>query len=476
MVEILCPHCEGEIELDDDASGEFACPLCEGEFEWNLDPDPPARRWKSSKSQENGGVSTHLELSINPLKVGREVVHLVVLIFILMGITGTNLYVVEVDGFGQIASFSNDVHYFGEEEVSGLDSETTYSEAAEGLEDMRQLCIEYQMDECESYDESVSAFERWNLAGNVYSILLGLSALLLMGSFMARGLVGLTASGRLEASPSLIQPLHAFGRFALAPAGVLWLLGTLLFVFLSPSFETTYSFLFEDIGNEEMVDTSYTLYVWSSMFLSLLLPAVALVFLTNFPLEFVEPEGDPLNLLSLLALSSSGLGSIALIGGYFFNWLVAGEYVGIRPTGIRFAFMGDGATTDWIEIFGTEGLGVIGAFGILFFLLVFLALLAQLTHTVSALAVQLDDMGIINMDDGKYTLFSTLQVPSSLVTLGCVIGGYIIVQLGALMLTSDGLFSFMSEDSIPRPSLLLVGMLVLLSVQYVTNRLYQHQR
>ena len=39
MVEILCPHCEGEIELDDDAKGEFACPLCDGEFEWGMDDD-----------------------------------------------------------------------------------------------------------------------------------------------------------------------------------------------------------------------------------------------------------------------------------------------------------------------------------------------------------------------------------------------------------------------------------------------------
>ena len=36
MVEILCPHCEKEIELEDDASGVFACPYCEGEFEWNV--------------------------------------------------------------------------------------------------------------------------------------------------------------------------------------------------------------------------------------------------------------------------------------------------------------------------------------------------------------------------------------------------------------------------------------------------------
>ena len=39
MVQILCPHCKEEIELDDDASGEFACPYCEGEFEWNMNPE-----------------------------------------------------------------------------------------------------------------------------------------------------------------------------------------------------------------------------------------------------------------------------------------------------------------------------------------------------------------------------------------------------------------------------------------------------
>ena len=38
MVQILCPHCEEEIELEDDASGEFACPHCDGEFEWNIQP------------------------------------------------------------------------------------------------------------------------------------------------------------------------------------------------------------------------------------------------------------------------------------------------------------------------------------------------------------------------------------------------------------------------------------------------------
>ena len=34
MVEILCPHCEEEIELEDNVFGTFECPHCESDFEW----------------------------------------------------------------------------------------------------------------------------------------------------------------------------------------------------------------------------------------------------------------------------------------------------------------------------------------------------------------------------------------------------------------------------------------------------------
>ena len=49
MVLIECPHCEEEIELDDDAFGEFLCPYCEGEFEWG---EPPKSRTKESVYSE----------------------------------------------------------------------------------------------------------------------------------------------------------------------------------------------------------------------------------------------------------------------------------------------------------------------------------------------------------------------------------------------------------------------------------------
>lgn len=52
MVEILCPHCDEEIELDDDSSGVFSCPYCDEDFEWNVDPVPSK---SGGKNAENNG-------------------------------------------------------------------------------------------------------------------------------------------------------------------------------------------------------------------------------------------------------------------------------------------------------------------------------------------------------------------------------------------------------------------------------------
>tara|TARA_B100001758_G_C18067692_1_gene431532 strand:+ start:195 stop:602 length:408 start_codon:yes stop_codon:yes gene_type:complete len=35
MVEIQCPHCGEDIELEDEASGLFDCPYCNDEFAWD---------------------------------------------------------------------------------------------------------------------------------------------------------------------------------------------------------------------------------------------------------------------------------------------------------------------------------------------------------------------------------------------------------------------------------------------------------
>ena len=56
MVEILCPHCEEEIELDDDAYGEFSCPYCDGEFEWGEEPKSKSKPRASSTAGAMSGI------------------------------------------------------------------------------------------------------------------------------------------------------------------------------------------------------------------------------------------------------------------------------------------------------------------------------------------------------------------------------------------------------------------------------------
>ena len=99
MVEILCPHCEGEIELDDDASGEFECPLCDGEFEWNVEEDEKLRTTNEAHQKmvdavtqtDNRIIPSHGFNKMNPVAkvavgaaVGFQVVAIIlVLIFVI---------------------------------------------------------------------------------------------------------------------------------------------------------------------------------------------------------------------------------------------------------------------------------------------------------------------------------------------------------------------------------------------------------
>ena len=39
MIEIQCPHCDEDIELEDDVFGLFDCPHCDKEFNWEDDSD-----------------------------------------------------------------------------------------------------------------------------------------------------------------------------------------------------------------------------------------------------------------------------------------------------------------------------------------------------------------------------------------------------------------------------------------------------
>jgi len=86
MVEIVCPHCDEEIALDDGVSGEFACPHCHGVFEWNTDP---ANNWKQASSIEAEERARALSLGLRILRTGAgSTLFIMGIVMVAMGFIG----------------------------------------------------------------------------------------------------------------------------------------------------------------------------------------------------------------------------------------------------------------------------------------------------------------------------------------------------------------------------------------------------
>ncbi len=115
MVEILCPHCEEEIELDDDASGEFACPYCEGEFEWNLESTTKELGTQAYGPHVGGGAALRWAMGLTITIVGFGIM-LVSLLGMFLGsqLAGVESEIDSGTGFGAgVILFSILVGLFG---------------------------------------------------------------------------------------------------------------------------------------------------------------------------------------------------------------------------------------------------------------------------------------------------------------------------------------------------------------------------
>ena len=71
MVVIQCPHCEEDIELEDDVYGLFDCPLCDEEFIWEDDDN-------------DEDVSNEYEDNFSPVDAMVKMVGKIVGVFILI--------------------------------------------------------------------------------------------------------------------------------------------------------------------------------------------------------------------------------------------------------------------------------------------------------------------------------------------------------------------------------------------------------
>ena len=100
------------------------------------------------------------------------------LAFLVLSLTGPLMYVVETEDGEAVADFSTTTFKFeSEDEYERFDTE--YSEVVESLSAMKEACVFAGGGGCELFDEAMSGFSRWNLASNIYTFMVGISARLL---------------------------------------------------------------------------------------------------------------------------------------------------------------------------------------------------------------------------------------------------------------------------------------------------------
>ena len=78
MVVIECPHCDEEVEMDDDSFGIFECPHCEMEYEWGEEADDT--------------IHSNYSHSFNVEDIVSAVYSLLLLIIIIVGLGSTSWY------------------------------------------------------------------------------------------------------------------------------------------------------------------------------------------------------------------------------------------------------------------------------------------------------------------------------------------------------------------------------------------------
>lgn len=230
MVEILCPHCEGEIELDDDASGEFECPLCEGEFEWNV--PAVSKKAKSTTSSLNFGQMVN-----HPIQYFGFGFNILMLVILIMSLSATYY----TAGSGDI-----EVNFRLSDYESSWGSSTVDFDYSEG-----SLLV------------SEKNAESWGTAGFITKMMFILALIVCTGSVISRVLNALESADVIDLPDNVFAMNYNIAKFSSFVMSVLMIIGILLFMIISPDSST--------MGyNQEGVDYGYTFFTWLILILPIL--------------------------------------------------------------------------------------------------------------------------------------------------------------------------------------------------------------
>ena len=258
MVEILCPHCEGEIELDDDASGEFECPLCEGEFEWNV--PAVSKKTKSTKSISASQLVSH------PIQWAGLALSVVMLIILIMSLSA--VYYTASDS-GEELEFK--LTSFNEISRSGNVDEAKYSEVISNIEEQKASPMSDSADDIE-YQYFIDMFKSWRTAGIIANILFIISLIACAILVISRIFTILDNGDFLEIPDGIYSITQTGNKILPFVISGLMLIGILLFMIIAP----TNSILFDDIDEK-----GFTAFTWMCLFL----PMIYSIF-TKFEIDY----------------------------------------------------------------------------------------------------------------------------------------------------------------------------------------------
>ena len=258
MVEILCPHCEGEIELDDDASGEFECPLCGGEFEWNI--PAVSKIAKSSKSISASQLVSH------PIQWAGLALSVLMLIILIMSLSAVYYTASDDPDFLEFKLTS-----FNEISRSGNVDEAKYSEVISNLEEVKASPMSDSSDDIE-YQYFIDMFKSWRTAGLIASILFIISLIACAVLVVSRIFTILDNGDFLEIPDGIYSITQTGNKILPFVISGLMLIGILLFMIIAP----TNSILFDEVDEK-----GFTAFTWMCLFL----PMIYSIF-TKFEIDY----------------------------------------------------------------------------------------------------------------------------------------------------------------------------------------------
>ena len=257
MVEILCPHCEGEIELDDDASGDFECPLCEGEFEWNVEEKAD---FESEMESSNNNSIAKL---IHPFEWIGHSLSIVTLVIIIICLSSNSWYNISSDG--------EDVMSFGltEAEVSGAGATAT-TDLSTIVEEQQEYydnyCVENSNSGCDEMKEGLDYWKSWRTSGLILNIILIICLVTCIIGTISRLVVFLSNIGTIELPDTPHVVIDSAKKFTPFIVSLLLLAGIIIYIIMIPGTEL--------MSGGDGLDGSYGIIVWLTMAYSVILPVL----------------------------------------------------------------------------------------------------------------------------------------------------------------------------------------------------------